>query len=81
MIARALAVSMFLVAAPVVGSDCFPDVVKAGVTLEGDNVKFKVLEVKACWVKAVICSRGHCRAEAYWLHASKIELFKAGESK
>ena len=81
MIDKALALSMVLVAMPVIGSDCFPDMVKAGVTLEGDNVTFEVLDVKACWVKAVVCSRGHCRAEAYWLHASKIELFKAGEKQ
>lgn len=77
----ALMVLLALVTTPAVSSDCFPDMVKAGVTLEGDNVTFEVLDVKACWVKAVVCSRGHCRAEAYWLHASKIELFKAGEKQ
>ncbi len=57
---------------------CFPPEVVAGKTLEGKNVTFNVLEVHGCWIKAIVCSRGNCKDnEAYWVHASEVEVFKA----
>ena len=78
MIFRALVLSLGMVSLSS-ASDCFPPDVRAGVTLEGDNVTFEIVDVEACWVKAVVCSKGHCRPDYYWLHASKIELFKGGK--
>lgn len=57
---------------------CYPPEVVAGKILQGKNVTFSVIEVQGCWIKAVICSGNKCKNnEAYWVHASKVELFKA----
>ena len=60
------------------GSECFPPMVRAGVTLVGENVTFEIVDVHACWIKARVCSRGDCRPNYHWVHATRMETFRGG---